>query len=73
VSILPLGIGFRHRRPIPQKPLPEGLAGALLAYRRQHGLTQKELAAHLGINGWTVLLWEKGSQPSLRMQKKLKD
>jgi hypothetical protein len=39
------------------------IAAAIKAYRRTRGLTQKELAAEIGVDGSTVSLWESCKRP----------
>jgi len=48
-----------------------GLASSIRAYRRRHGMTQRELADQLGVTQQSVARWEQGSPPSRHMVRTL--
>ena len=48
-----------------------GLAEGIRAYRRRHGMTQRELADQLGVTQQSVARWEQGSPPSRYMVRTL--
>jgi len=50
-----------------------GLAERIRAYRRGHGMTQRELADQLGVTQQSVARWEQGSPPSRYMLHTLED
>jgi transcriptional regulator with XRE-family HTH domain len=52
----------------PDDTKPESPRQRIPAFRRQQGLTQKELARRLGVDPSTVASWERGEhQPSRRL------
>jgi len=48
-----------------------GLSERVRAYRRRHGMTQRELADQLGVTQQSVARWEQGSPPSRHMVRTL--
>jgi transcriptional regulator with XRE-family HTH domain len=47
------------------------LAEGIRAYRRRHGMTQRELADQLGVTQQSVARWEHGAPPSRHMVRTL--
>ena len=43
-------------------PVPRTLSDRLIAFRRLHGLSRKELAGQLGVDEGTVAKWENGER-----------
>ena len=57
---------------IPDCIKPKNLGKKIVIYRKLLGITQKELARHLGIDPTTLGRWERGeSKPSKELLKKL--
>ena len=44
----------------PSYTTPKTIGQKLLAYRKRHGITQKELARKLGVDPTTLARWERG-------------
>ena len=62
---MPLKLQWVREKEYPERP--ETLGGHLLKRRCQRGLLQKEVAANLGVDASTYLLWEQDrSQPTVR-------
>jgi DNA-binding XRE family transcriptional regulator len=60
-------LSFRWKRPLPWPATPNSLGEHLRKRRGEAGLTQNEVAASLGVNTWTFLLWEKDQHiPAIR-------
>ena len=43
-------------------PVPRTLSDRLIAFRRLHGLSRKELAGQLGVDEGTLATWENGER-----------
>ena len=68
---LPKVIRFLGYNPLPSDP--KTLGEKLLAYRKLHGITQKELAKKLGVDPTTLARWERGkSRPMVNSLKAIK-
>lgn len=52
------------------RPFDE-LAEGIRAYRRRHGMTQRELADQLGVTQQSIARWEHGAPPSRHMVRTL--
>jgi len=50
----------------PFEPLSESLAEKIKAYRRVHGLSQKNLAEQLGVDQTTLAGWERGEHTPIK-------
>lgn len=68
VAFLPyVSVRLKCLKPKDPEIEPKTLGEHLKRRRLERQLTQKQLARLLGVDGWTVLKWEKGhSQPSVR-------
>ena len=56
---------------VPKLISSNSLGGKIIAYRKIHGLTQKELARQLGVDPTTLARWERGeSRPSKELLEK---
>lgn len=44
----------------PKRTIPKEFRDVLFYYRREHGLTQKDLGELLGVSGATISYWESG-------------
>lgn len=65
LSGVPLKLQCLRPKPYPEKP--NTLAEHLRKRRAQIGVRQKDVAALIGVNVWTYLLWERGrSTPTVR-------
>ncbi len=59
-----------YRRVVARFKVPETVGEHILKKRREDGLTQAELGKRLGVDGYTVMNWEKGhvqTIPAARM------
>jgi|WetSurMetagenome_2_1015567.scaffolds.fasta_scaffold11637_3 transcriptional regulator with XRE-family HTH domain len=67
---IPRLIEFLGRDPFER--CPESLGDNIREYRRIHGITQKKLAEHLGVDETTIAGWERGAHtPIKRLSDKL--
>jgi len=68
---IPKIIQFLGRDPFEKET--EKLGDKIREYRRVHGLTQKKLAEHLGVDQTTLAGWERGEHaPTRTLHEKLK-
>jgi transcriptional regulator with XRE-family HTH domain len=61
LHILPKIVQFLGYSPFPTES--QSVGERIKTYRREHGITQKELAMFLGVDPGTLARWESGKSP----------